>query len=89
VGTKTYDGVWFVAYTDDHPPPHVHGFYSGIEVILDLIDAEEETDREIHLSDRKKAIKPRNAKQAHVNHVIRVAEEHSDELFILWEDARS
>jgi hypothetical protein len=30
VGSKTFDGVWFMAYTKDHLPPHVHAFYAGV-----------------------------------------------------------
>jgi hypothetical protein len=39
VGSKTFDGVRFAAYTDDHPPPHVHGFYAGVVVVMELIFA--------------------------------------------------
>jgi hypothetical protein len=35
-GSKTCDGVRFVAYPKDHPPPHVHGSYAETEVILEL-----------------------------------------------------
>jgi len=27
VGSRTFDGARFAAYTDDHPPDHVHGLY--------------------------------------------------------------
>jgi hypothetical protein len=30
--------AWFVAYSHDHPPPHVHGFYAEVEVLLELVD---------------------------------------------------
>lgn len=36
MGSKTYDGVRFMVYPLDHPPPHVHGFYAEVEVILEL-----------------------------------------------------
>jgi hypothetical protein len=25
MGSKTFDGVWFISFSRDHPPPHVHG----------------------------------------------------------------
>jgi hypothetical protein len=30
------DGVRFVAYSNDHPPRHVHGFTGDTEAIVDL-----------------------------------------------------
>ena len=34
------DGIDFIMYVRDHPPPHVHVFYSGLEyvVILNTIE---------------------------------------------------
>lgn len=58
-------------------------------MILALIEAKEETARAIGLADRMDNIKPRKAKRSEVNRIIRVATEHSDELFTLWEEARS
>jgi hypothetical protein len=84
VGSKTYDGVRFSAWVDDHVPPHVHGFYAGIEVILE-IDFEM---RDIRLARRQKRVKPRNAKKADVNYVRRAALKYRHELFDLWEKAR-
>ena len=40
VGSKTLDGVWFAAYSDDHLPVHVHGRYAGIEVLVEFADGE-------------------------------------------------
>jgi hypothetical protein len=82
VGSKTFDGVWFAAYTQDHLPPHVHGFYAGVEVIVDLLDGE------TALSQRKKAVKPGNAKQADVSRILRTATKYADELMELWRQAR-
>ncbi|MEO7028728.1 MAG: hypothetical protein ABI147_04930 [Acidobacteriaceae bacterium] len=59
MGSKMFDGVQFAAYTDDHPPPHVHGFYAGMEVILELSFAE----KKVRLADRKDRVRPPNAKR--------------------------
>lgn len=32
-----FDGITVVMYTDDHPPPHVHVFYSGHQAKIDLV----------------------------------------------------
>jgi len=84
VGSKTFDGVWFMAYTKDHLPPHVHAFYAGVQMILEL-DFEQ---RIIRLADRKDRIMPRNAKKSDVKRIRRVADAYSDMLFELWEKAR-
>jgi len=84
VGSKTFDGVWFMAYVKDHVPPHVHAFYAGVQVILEL-DFEQ---RIIRLADRKDRIMPRNAKKSDVKRIRRVADAYSDTLFELWEKAR-
>jgi hypothetical protein len=84
VGSKTFDGVRFAAYTDDHPPPHVHGSYAGVEVILELLIVA----RAIRLADRKDRVKPANAKRSDISHVVTLAAEHFDELVQLWEDAQ-
>jgi hypothetical protein len=34
VGSKKFDGVWFSIYSHDHPPPHAHGRYAGVQVIV-------------------------------------------------------
>jgi len=83
VGSKTFDGVRFAAYTDDHLPPHVHGFYAGVEAIVELLIAE----RAVRLALRKDDVTPRNAKRSDVNHILRTAAKHFDELVALWEAA--
>ncbi len=84
VGSKTYDGVRFSAWVDDHDPPHVHGFYAGIAVILEL----DFRQRSIRLANRGDRVKPRNAKRADVNHVLHSARKYRHDLFDLWEVAR-
>ena len=83
MGSKTFDGVRFAAYTDDHLPPHVHGFYAGIEAIVELLISE----RAVRLSPRKDNVTPRNGKRSDVNHILRTAAKHFDELVALWEAA--
>lgn len=82
MGSKTFDGVWFEAYSDDHLPPHVHGFYAGVEVIVELIDGK------TRLSRRTKSILPRNSKRSDVNRILRTATKYADELAELWRVAR-
>jgi hypothetical protein len=84
VGSKTFDGVRFAAYTKDHPPPHVHGFYGGVEAIIDLLFDQ----RAVRLSRRKKNVKPKGAKRANVNRIREAARRNYDEVVALWEAAQ-
>jgi hypothetical protein len=74
------DGVRFVAYTMDHDPRHVHGFYADIEVIVDLC-----RDGEVSLANRTDAVRPSNGSKSDVRHVLTVAALHFDQLVRLWE----
>jgi hypothetical protein len=78
VGSKTFDGVWFISYSHDHAPPHVHGWYAGIVVLVELIDGT------VRLAERTKPVRPPNAKRSDVNHVLRTATKHADELMKIW-----
>jgi hypothetical protein len=80
VGTKTFDGVWFLSYADDHDPPHVHGKYAEVEVVVELIAGGKTMQ-----SDREDAIQPQNAKRSDVRRILRVAADHAAELHQLWE----
>jgi hypothetical protein len=80
VGSKTFDGVWFLVYSHDHPPAHVHGRYGEVRVILDLLPG-----RKVQLSDRWDAIRPANAKRGDVRRILDVAAAHAVELMELWE----
>jgi uncharacterized membrane protein YecN with MAPEG domain len=84
VGSKTFDGVRFSAWVDDHDPPHVHGFYAGIAVVLD-IDLKAKA---VRLSRRKNNVSPANAKRSEIQRVRRAAERNVDELVQLWKVAR-
>jgi hypothetical protein len=85
VGSKTFDGVRFAAYTDDHLPPHVHGFYASAEVIMELIFK----DKKVRLARRPDNIKPPNAKKSDVKRIRRAAKDHTAELIKLWKDVRA
>ena len=80
MGTKTIDGVWFLCFPHDHTPPHVHGRYAGIEVVLEI-----GSDGRIRKADRPDAITPRGAKRSHVRHILRVANRNYAALLSLWE----
>jgi hypothetical protein len=82
VGSKTFDGVWFEAYSRDHPPPHVHGFYADVEVLVELVNGK------TRLAKRSEPIIPRNAKRSDVNRILRTATKYADELVELWRVAR-
>ena len=73
-------GVRFVAYSNDHPPRHVHGFTGEAEAIVNLL-----FDGAAALADRDDAIRPANAKRSDVKKILRAAAEHFDELAALWE----
>jgi hypothetical protein len=81
VGSKTFDGVWFMVYVKDHPPPHVHGFLSGIQVVVDLLP-----DGKVRESSRANAVKPSNGKRSDVRRILAMAATHYAELYELWEN---
>ena len=80
MGSIRLSGVRFAAFTMDHAPRHVHGFYADIEVIVDL-----RPDGKVSLANRTDAIRPSNASKSDVRHVLTVAAGHFDELVFLWE----
>ncbi|MGA9129208.1 MAG: DUF4160 domain-containing protein [Terracidiphilus sp.] len=80
MGSLRFDGIRFTAYTMDHAPRHVHGFYADIEVIVDL-----RLDGSVLLARRKDAVRPGNGSVANVRHVLNVAAQHFEKLAALWE----
>ena len=80
MGSIRFSGVRFIAYTMDHEPRHVHGFYAEIEVIVDL-----GRDGAVSLANRRDCVKPGNGSRADVRHVLDVAAENFSELAALWE----
>ena len=77
MGSITFEGVRFAYFTDDHDPPHVHGFYAGIEVIVEV------SPQYADLARRKRNIIPKNAKRADVAHVLNVAAANRAKLYAL------
>jgi hypothetical protein len=82
VGSKTFDGVWFITYVHDHAPPHVHGEYAETRVIVDLLP-----DGTVGRSSRWDAIRPAGARRGDVRRIVEVAAAHAAELKQLWEKA--
>jgi hypothetical protein len=81
VGSVRFDGVLFVAYSNDHLPPHVHGFAGETEAIIDL-----RLDGTVALATRKDAVQPGNAKRSDVKKILKAAALHFEELVGLWEE---
>jgi len=79
MGSLRFAAVLFCIYSHDHPPPHVHATYGGIEVILDLLP-----EGNIEVSSRAEPVKPRNAKLGDIRRILRVARMHETELRELW-----
>jgi|GEM_PF-1176466 hypothetical protein len=80
MGSKTFEGVRFSVYPNDHLPPHVHGSLSGVTLVVDLLGEDE-----VRLSKRKHAVSPTNAKKNIVTRILQVAADNMDELNVLWE----
>jgi hypothetical protein len=80
VSSLTFDSFRFTVHSNDHAPPHVHGFLRETEIVIEL-----GIDGNVRLSDRKDAIRPANAKRADVRKLLEKAAEHFDELKKLWE----
>jgi hypothetical protein len=81
MGSIRFNGIRFVAFTMDHEPRHVHGFYADIEAVVDL-----RLDGTVSLAKRTDAIRPGNAGKSDVRHVLTTAASHFDELVALWEN---
>lgn len=80
MGSKTFDGVWFISFSHDHLPPHVHGRYAGTTVIIDLLP-----DGRAIKSNRADVVTPDNAKRNDVRKILRTAADYAEELHELWE----
>lgn len=81
MGSLRFDGVLFAAYSNDHPPRHVHGFTSETEAIIHLRE-----DGNVALVARNDAVQPANAKRSDVKKILRAAGLHFEELVGLWEE---
>lgn len=82
MGSKTFDGVRFHGFTDDHDPPHLHGFYAEVEVLVELANGQ------AYLADREDAVRPPNGKRSDVRYVLRTAAKYANELTAIWRAAR-
>jgi hypothetical protein len=80
VGSLEFDGIRFVAYSNDHPPRHVHGFLAETQAIIDL-----RADGNVGLADRQDAVRPANAKRSNVRKILISAAENFEALVELWE----
>ena len=80
MGSKTFEGVRFSVFTNDHHPPHVHGTASNVTVVVDLLG-----EGKIRLSTRARTIIPPNASRNVVAKIVRVAVANVEELEALWE----
>lgn len=83
MGSLKFNGVLFIAYANDHPPRHVHGFAGETEAIIDL-----RLDGAVALSERDDAVRPANAKRSDVKKILNAAALHFEELAVLWEAMR-
>jgi hypothetical protein len=79
VGSLRFGGVWFIAYSNDHPR-HVHGFTGEAEAIADF-----RLDGAVALAERDDAVRPANAKRSDVKKILKAASLHFEELSELWQ----
>lgn len=61
MGSRTFEGVKFRAYPNDHEPRDVHGFYAEVEVIVNL-----KRDGTVAVAGRTDAIRPSNGSTSDV-----------------------
>jgi hypothetical protein len=80
VGSKTFDGIRFSAYADDHLPAHVHGKYAETEVLVELLPG-----GKVIQSGRNDAVRPIDAKRSDVRRILSMAALHATELHDIWE----
>jgi Domain of unknown function (DUF4160) len=86
VGSVTFEGVLFIAYSNDHPPRHVHGFASETEAIIELRFDDFRFDGTVALARRDDAVRPANAKRSDVKKILNAAARHFEALVALWEE---
>ena len=83
MGSLRFGGVWFIAYSNDHPPRHVHGFTGETRVIVDL-----HSDGGVALAEREDAVRPANAKRSDVKKILKAAALHFEEPAALCQSMR-
>jgi hypothetical protein len=78
MGSLRFDGVRFAMFVDDHPPPHAHGSYGSVSLVVEFGDPED-------IGVRRGSTYPKNAKRSQVRKILDTALEHYDELRMTWE----
>ena len=78
MGSVSFDGVSFRIYSEDHEPPHAHGYYGSTRTVVRLENPDS-------VGVRRGSTKPRNAKQSDVRKIVAMAVEHYSELMEIWE----
>ena len=78
MGSLRFDRVRFSIFVDDRPPPHAHGFYGSVSVVVEFGDPE-------NIGVCRGSTYPRNAKRSHVRKIVDTAVEHYSDLKGLWE----
>ncbi len=78
MGSRRYEGVRFQCYSLDHLPPHVHAFYAGCEVIIELL-----ADGTVRVAVRNDAVSP-GASASDVRYMLDLAHLNSAALNFLW-----
>jgi hypothetical protein len=81
MGSLRFEGVRFAVFSDDHLPPHVHGAYAEVRVVVELVGPSQ-----VSACMREGSLVPPNAKRADVRHILRVARDHHAALLSLWEE---
>lgn len=79
MGSLLERGVRFAAYPNDHPPRHIHGYYEGVLVIVELLE-----DGQVGLADRVDAIRPTGAKRSAARKILQAAAARHQDLIALW-----
>lgn len=79
MGSKTFGGVRFQVFPNDHHPRHIHADVAGVEVIIDLLD-----NQRVALAIRRNAVS-RRAKISDVKRALKLASENYEALITLWE----
>ena len=83
MGSLRFDGVRFSIYPNDHPPPHVHGYFAEMSAVIDLLPG-----GGVDISSRTNPYWPLNAKKSDLRKVLRIASTHEAALREEWRKMR-
>ena len=78
MGSLRVDGAKFRCYSHDHLPPHVHAFYAGHQVMIELL-----ADGTVRVAKRTDAVS-RGTSASDVRYLLDLAHIYSAELNALW-----